>query len=118
MTHNDALQWTPHPERGGGPTPPLVSRGSEEEGGERKTTEGLPSSGREGKPTSPFRCEEDASPSEQKRGERIWNRKGDEEPPLIIGRAEEKTEKRTEIASSTDQKNRHEELIRAENYAC
>jgi len=46
----------------GGPTPPLVSRGSEEEGGKRKTTEGLPSSGREGKPTTPSRCGEEASP--------------------------------------------------------
>jgi len=71
----------PTPKGVGGPTPPLVSRVSEEEGGERKTTEGLPSSGREGKPTSPSRCEEEASPSEQKRGERIWNQKGVEEPP-------------------------------------
>jgi len=37
---------------------------------------------------------------------------------MIIGRAEEKTEKRTGIANSTDQKNRHEELTRAEYYAC
>jgi len=37
---------------------------------------------------------------------------------MISGRAEEKTEKRTGIASSRDQKDRHEELIRAENYAC
>jgi hypothetical protein len=37
---------------------------------------------------------------------------------MMIGRAEEKTEKREGIASSTDQKNRQEELIRAENYAC
>jgi len=71
----------PTPKGVGGPTPPLVSRGSEEEGGTRKTTEGLPSSGREGKPTSPSRCEEEAPPSKKERGERIRNRKGDEEPP-------------------------------------
>ena len=122
----------PTPKGVGGPTPPLVPRGSEEEGGKRKTTEGLPSSGREGKSTSPSRCEEEASPSEQKQRERIRNWKGGLPLPteegkalschregcMIIGRAEEKTEKREGIASSTDQKNRHEELIRAENYAC
>jgi len=37
---------------------------------------------------------------------------------MITGRAEERTKKRKGIASSTDQKNRHEELTRAENYAC
>jgi len=37
---------------------------------------------------------------------------------MIIVRAEEKTEKRKGMDSSTDQKNRHEEPIRAENYAC
>jgi len=37
---------------------------------------------------------------------------------MNTGRAEERTEKRKGIASSTDQKNRHEELTRAENYAC
>ena len=71
----------PTPKGVGGPTPPLVSRGSEEEGGTRKSTEGLPSSDREGKPTSPSRCEEEAPPSKKERGGLFRNQEGDEEPP-------------------------------------
>jgi len=124
----------PTPNGVGGPTPPLVSRGSEEEGGTRKSTEGLPSSDRERKPTSPPRYEEEAPSSKKERGGLFRNRKGDEEPPLpkeegkalschkegymITGRAEERTEKRKGIASSTDQEIRHDELTRAGNYAC
>jgi len=72
----------------GGPTPPLVSRGSEEEGGKRKATGGLPSSGRKGKSTSPSRLEEEASPSNREGGECIRNLKGVEEPPPTHGRRE------------------------------
>ena len=71
----------PTPKGVGGPTPPLVSRGSEEEGGTRKSTEGLPSSDRERKPTSPPRYEEEAPSSKKERGGLFRNRKGDEEPP-------------------------------------
>jgi len=71
----------PTPNGVGGPTPPLVSRGSEEEGGTRKSTEGLPSSDRERKPTSPPRYEEEAPSSKKERGGLFRNRKGDEEPP-------------------------------------
>jgi len=65
-----------------------VSRGSEEDGGRRKTTEGLPSSGRKGKSTSPSRFEEEASPSTKERGKCIRNSKGDEEPPPTHGKRE------------------------------
>ena len=78
----------PTPQGVGGPTPPLVSRGSEEEGGKRKPPEGLPSSGRKGKSTSPPRFEDEASPSNRKWGECIRNLKGDEEPPPTHGRRE------------------------------
>jgi hypothetical protein len=58
-----------------------VSRRSEEEGGTRKFTEGLPPSDRVGKPTPPSRREEEVPPSKKERGECSRNRKGDEEPP-------------------------------------
>ena len=45
----------PTPKGVGGPTPPVVSKGSEEEGGARTPTEGFPSSDRKGDPTSPPR---------------------------------------------------------------
>jgi len=134
MTHNDALQRTPHPERGGGPTPPLVSRGSEEEGGTRKPTEGFPSSDREGEPTSPPRDGEEASASIKERGGLFRNQEGDKEPPpnqsgregpflpkggyRITGKAEERTEKRKRKANRTDQKNQHDVPTRAGNFAC
>ena len=64
-----------------GPTPPLVSRGSEEEGGTKKPTEGSPSSDREGEPTAPPRNGEEAPASKKERGGLHRNQKGDEEPP-------------------------------------
>ena len=78
----------PTPQGVGGPTPPLVSRGSEEEGGKRKTTEGLPSSGKKGTLTSPSRFEVEASPSNSEWGECIQSLKGDEELPPTHGRKE------------------------------
>jgi len=72
----------PTPKGVGGPTPPLVSRGSEEEGKTKKPTEGFPSSDREGEPTSPPRDGEEAPASKKERGGLLRNQKGDEEPPL------------------------------------
>jgi len=71
----------PTPTGVGGPTPPLVSRGSEEEGGTKKPTEGFPSSDREGEPTSSPRDGEEAPASKKERGRIFRNQKGDEEPP-------------------------------------
>jgi len=76
----------PTPQGVGGPTPPLVSRGSEEEGGKRVAAEGLPSPGRKGKSTSPARFEDEASPSNRQGGECSRNLKGDEEPPPTHGK--------------------------------
>ena len=45
----------------GGPTPPLVSRGSEEEGGKKISLEGLPPMCRKGYSASPAREEEEES---------------------------------------------------------
>jgi len=71
----------PTPKGVGSPTPPLVSKGSKEEGGTRKPTEGFPSSDREGKPTSPPWDGEEAPASKKERGGLFQNQKGDEEPP-------------------------------------
>ena len=60
----------PTPQGVGGPTPPLVSRGSEEEGGKRLSVEGLPSPGRKGNSTSPARVEDEVSPPNWDGGER------------------------------------------------
>jgi len=77
----------PTPKWVGGPTPPLVSRGSEEEGGTRKPTEGFPPSDREGEPTSPPRDGVEASASIKKRGGPFRNQEGDKEPsPTQSGR--------------------------------
>jgi len=76
----------PTPQGVGGPTPPLVSRGSEEEGGKRETAEGLLSPGWEGKSTSPAQFEDEASPSNREEGECFRNLKGDEEPPPTHGK--------------------------------
>jgi len=77
----------PTPKGVGGPTPPLVSRGSEEEGGTKKPTEGFPSSDREGEPTSPPRDGEEAPASKKERGGLFRNQKGDKEhPPTHRGR--------------------------------
>jgi len=65
-----------------------VSRGSEEDRGKRKTTEGLPSLGREGKQMCTSRWEKESSPPKKERGERIRNLKGDEEPPPTHRRRE------------------------------
>ena len=59
MTHNDALQRTPHPARGGGSNASPGVKGSEEEGDKRISSEGLPPLGRKGYSTSPGREEEE-----------------------------------------------------------
>jgi len=73
-------------------------------------------------------------PPERNEGGSSGIRRGTRSPPLpkeegnalschkegcmITGRAKERTKKRKGIASNTDQKNQHEELTRAGNYAC
>jgi len=71
----------PTPKGVGGPTPSLVSKGSEEEGGTRIPTEGFPSSDRKGDPTSPPRGREEAPAPIKERGGLFRNQEGDEEPP-------------------------------------
>ena len=78
----------PAPQGVGGPTPPLVTRGSEEEGGKRITLEGLPSLGRKGDSASPARVEEELSSPNRDGGECPRNSKGDEEPPPPTGKRE------------------------------
>ena len=51
----------PTPQGVGGPTPPLVSRGSEEEEGKGISSKGLPPTGRKGHSASPARVEEEWS---------------------------------------------------------
>ena len=81
MTQNDALQRTPHPARGGGSNAPLMSRGSEEEGGKRISSEGLPPLGRKGNSTFPGREEEEQPAPNRKRGEGASHSEGGEESP-------------------------------------
>ena len=76
----------PTPQGVGGPTPPLVSRGSEEEGGKRVAAEGLPSPGRKGKSTSPARVEDEVSPPNRDGGECPRDLMGDEECPPTHGK--------------------------------
>ena len=76
----------PTPQGVGGPTPPLVSRGSEEEGGKRLSLEGLPSPVRKGYSTSPTRVEDEVSPPNRDGGECPRNLKGDEESPPTHGK--------------------------------
>ena len=71
----------PTPKGVGGPTPSLVSKGSEEEGGTRIPTGGFPSLDRKGEPTSPPQDGEEASAPKMERGGLFRNQKGDEEPP-------------------------------------
>ena len=76
----------PTPQGVGGPTPPLVSRGSEEEGGKRISSEGLPPLGRKGYSASPARVEGEVSPPNRDGGECPRNLKGDEKSPPTHGR--------------------------------
>jgi len=75
----------PTPQGVGGPTPPLVSRGSEEEGGKRISLEGLPSPGRKGYSAPTARVEEEVSPPIRDGGKCPRNLKGDEESPPTHG---------------------------------
>ena len=81
----------PTPQGVGGPTPPLVSRGSEEEGGKRISLEGLPSPGRKGYSAPTARVEEEVSPPIRDGGECPRNLKGDEESPPTHGKKGECT---------------------------
>ena len=81
----------PTPQGVGGPTPPLVSRGSEEEGGKRISLEGLPPPGRKGYSASPAQEEEELSAPNRDGGECPRNSKGDEEPPSTHGKKGECT---------------------------
>ena len=123
----------PTPQGVGGPTPPLVSRGSEEEGGKRISLEGLPSPGRKGYSASTAWVEEEVSPPNREVGECPRNLKGDEESPPTHGKKGECTSpqkgkhnlrggrppgKNMVTANSKDLIKRHEEPIRAGNCAC
>jgi len=85
----------PTPKGVGGPTPPLVSRGSEEEWKMKIPTGGPPTLV----------------------GGGCRLREGRENPPPP-GREEKRTEAGRREASRTDQKNRHDGPTRAGNYAC
>ena len=80
----------PTPKGVGGPTPPLVSRGSEEEWEMKIPTAGSPSGGGEGGPTAPPTPEGGMAPSpEGGRGGLTLNRENDDEPlPTQIGAAD------------------------------
>ena len=69
----------PTPQGVGGPTPPLVSRGSEEEGGKRISLEGLPPLGRKGYSASPAREEEELPGPNRVGGEGPCHSEGGEE---------------------------------------
>ena len=71
----------PTPQGVGGPTPPLVSRGSEEEGGKRISLEGLPPTGRKGYSASPAREEEESSAPSRGGGKCPLSLQEEEEPP-------------------------------------
>ena len=98
---------SPTPKGVGGPTPPLVSRGSEEEWKMKIPTGGPPT----------LVGEREASAPTEGRMELTRNREEDEEPPPP-GREEKRTEEERREASRTDQKNRHDGPTRAGNYAC
>jgi len=76
-----ASNGPPTPKGVGGPTPPLVSRGSMEEGGTRIPTGGPPFLDGRGGPTSPPLGRGEASAPTRGRVGLIRNRKKDEEPP-------------------------------------
>jgi len=71
----------PTPKGVGGPTPPLVSKGSEEEGGTRIPTGWFPSLDRRGDRRSPPLGGEEAPAPTKGRGGLFRNQQGDEEPP-------------------------------------
>jgi len=77
----------PTPNGVGGPTPPLVSRGSEEELEMKIPTVGSPSGGVGGVPTAPPHLVEEKAPAPARgRGGLIMNRKDDDEPlPTSLG---------------------------------
>ena len=81
----------PTPQGVGGPTPPLVSRGSEEGGGKRISLEGLLPTGRKGYSASPAREEEESSAPNREGRECPRSLKGDEEPPPTLGQKGECT---------------------------
>ena len=76
----------PTPQGVGGPTPPLVSRGSVEEGGKRISSEGLPPLGRKGYSASPAREEEELPAPNRVGGEGPRYSEGGEEPPPTHGK--------------------------------
>ena len=128
----------PTPNGVGGPTPPLVSRRSEEEWEMEIPTAGSPSGGGGGGATTPPTPGGGRAPAPNGgRGELILNRENDDEPlptqqgaadhpltqgggnePPPPGRAEDRTKEGKRTVIRTDQKNRHDELTRAGNYAC
>jgi len=74
----------PTPKGVGGPTPPLVSRGSEEEWEMEKPTAGSPSGGGGRGSMTPPTPEEGMAPApEGGGGVLILNREKDDEPPII-----------------------------------
>ena len=75
----------PTPQGVGGPTPPLVSRGSEEEGGKRISSEGFPPRGRKGYSASPVREEEKLPAPNRVGGEGPCHSEGGEESPPAHG---------------------------------
>ena len=124
----------PTPQGVGGPTPPLVSRGSEEEGGKRKSSEGLPPTGRKGYSASPAREEEESSAPNRGGGSAPAPYRGARNPPPPLGKrenvphcrtgyttgggAELKPGEKMVTANSKDPIKRHEDPIRAGNCAC
>jgi len=79
----------PTPKGVRGPTPPLVSKGSEEEGGTRIPTGGFPSSDGRGDPTSPPLGRGEAPAPTKGRGGLFRNQEADEEPPPTQRRRED-----------------------------
>ena len=124
----------PTPQGVGGPTPPLVSRGSEEEGGKRISSEGLPpwverdirrpppGRRRSCRPTTGLggrapatRRETRNPPPPTGKGENVPHRR---KGYTTCGRAEQKPGENMVTANSKDPTKRHEEPIRVGNCAC
>ena len=124
----------PTPKGVGGPPPPLVSRGSEEEWEMEIPTAGSPSGGEGGGSMTPhtqgggmvpapdggrkglfLNREKDDEPPEAT--DHPLTQEGGNEPPLPV-RAEDRTKEGKWTVIRTGQKNRHDELTRAGNYAC
>ena len=81
----------PTPQGVGGPTPPLVSRGSEEEGGKGISLKGLPPTGRKGHSASPAREEEELSAPNREGEKSLRSLQGDVDLPPTLGQRGECT---------------------------